>query len=282
MINLTFKEWIVVEEIRSLLTTLMEDSLQAALLHNNMMFSQAFGVQKNWFAMILAQAKNYAKGGDILTVASEAASEMLMSLHAKNPADKFWLGVKQILSLDDQTKEGQLMSFFTAAASMRARRFGQQYHKASDKNTHTMSSLSDLSAGSSIRGNSRSSLAVGSSMKKQFDIADTRAKTGEENNRVKELRQSVFAELGKMAAGANDKRSRERLILAKQVAAKALENPPELMPVDDLAALFPDISRGYIQKMRDEIKQALCTVLSDQGIHAKDCIMLKSKAKEVA
>ncbi len=270
MINTNFREWLCGQEVKTLLEAL--DVMKTTKDDYNSQLSGKLGLTNDWFGIILRIAQKRVKGQDMLDVSGDVAREIMMALTKEDPADQFYAGMKGIIQRVKSHLPGapkEMENLFATTAALRVRRYAGKIAKPTTWGHDTVS----MSVLDNVPGSSE--IASG-------NIKDKGTQPDDEQNVFDEIRGEVQMELEKQAQQANDSRSQERFRLAKKVAAKALENPPELMPVDDLAALFPDVSRGYIQKMRDEIKQALCTVLANRGVHAKDCVMLKNKTKEVA
>lgn len=260
MMATNFKEWLLDAEFKRLVEAVVyrrplteaDRSLDAAMQQNNFLFTQHLGgVRKNWFGIILGQAKNYGKGGDILTIASEAASELLMSLDKKDPADPFFHGVQQILALEDPgQKENQLAAFFTNAAMLRVRRFGGQYHRKKDQITKPFSALDKRGA---------------DSMSAIEAIPDEREPDDAEQ-RMNALRRGIMLQLDRMIAQGGDKRTVARLELAKRVAERRMENPPNFPSLEELMDMFPEVGKTTMFKILQDIQDAATAAAGSMGI----------------
>ena len=265
MMDATFREWLIDAEFARLLGAILleTDAFDAAMTTNNMQFTQAFGgIRKNWFGILIGQAQRYAQGQDILTTASEAATEMLMLLHQKPPGDQFVQGVQQILAIPDENEKAeQLTNFFATAARLRVRRHSGQFHRKKERGTTQFSTLDSGTGGSAI-----------SNVKDRSDPMDA-------EQRMDSLRRGILMQLEKMKHGANDKRTKERFELAKRVAEKRMENPPEFPGIDQLVTMFPEVGKTKLFQILQDIQAAATAAAADIGIDTAPIAAAKRSRK---
>jgi hypothetical protein len=254
MMDTTFRLWLIDEDWRSLLGAILleTDAFDAAMVSFNAQFAQAFGgIRKNWFGILISQAQRYAQGQDILTVASDAAQEMLQLLQTKPAGDQFVQGVEHILAIPDETQKAEeLTNFFATAGRLRVRRHAGQFHRRRDQMTTHFSAID----GGSASGGS----AVN-------NVRDRSSPTDSED-RMESLRRGIMMELEKMKQSANDKRTKERFELAKRVAEKRMENPPEFPGLDELEGMFPEVGRTKLFQILQDIQAAATAAASKIGI----------------
>jgi hypothetical protein len=237
-----FKAWLL----------LQEDAQQASVESNNAEFSNLLGVRKNWFGILMAQARKFVRGGDDTTVALMAANHLIMSL--RNPSDKLAQAM-----LGTRGDEGATTALFTKAAYLRVRRFAAEFIAGQyNKKTVNMSSLERKQGGNFGYG-------------KEF--ADTHRP--DENDRLERLKAKILAELRQMAE--ENPRSAERFRLAIQVAPARLENAPEMTGMDELMVRFPHIKKTNMFKIIQDIGNAYARVAAKSGDEALQAAIAKRR-----
>lgn len=249
MNSITFREWLFNQEIMGFLKLLVlreawDAAMKGASDQNNMQFNQLFGVQKNWFGIILGLAVKRVKGEEAFDVAQKAATDMLMSMHQKT--DKFYTGMAPLIQAQD---ENQIVAFFTNAAALRVRRYADRRAK-SFRDVHMSAITGDDSRGNQMHE----------------PIDNQRPEDGSEESQMEFLKNAVQMELERMSQTAKDPRSQKRLALAKQVAAKRLENPPNFPSMDELLQMFPDIGKTSMFAILQDIQDAFYRVAQSQGM----------------
>lgn len=261
--GITFKEWLFNQEIMGFLTLmkLREDAaLKGAADQNNMQFNQFFGISKNWFGIILNLVVQRVKGGESLDIAQKVATDLLMSMHQKSPTDKFYATMSELVKRGP-TADTDITKFFTNAAAIRVRRYLTK--RRGDMNVH-MSSLESP--------DSRTQMAE--------PVDNTRPEDGSEESQIDYLRNAIQMELERMSAAANDVRTQKRLKLAKEVAAKRLENPPNFPTLDELLQMFPDVNKTMMFTILQDIQDAYSAVADSEGMGGISSAIEKRRNKK--
>jgi hypothetical protein len=206
----------------------------------NEALGQSLGIEKNWFNIVVGQAARRTRGQDMFDVATEAANEIILSLATKD--DAFWDGIAPLIDSGD---DDQLSAYFTNAAALRVRRLAGRYQRRRDGQTVAMSTL-EGEDGKNWDAPGRPESAV--------VIADVVA--------------AIVEELGTMSQRAKDPRTARRLLLAQEVAEKRLENPPEVVGLDTLLTLFPDVKHTTMNTIIGDIQAAWSAVNEREEIAA--------------
>jgi hypothetical protein len=261
MMDTKFKEWLLDQEFGRLVEAVCavfmlkegNSEVDAAMISNNAELSRLFGIQKNWFGILLGAATKYAKGQDALGAASDAATEIIQGIRAKNEADPFYQGIAPLLQMPEgPDKERQITAYFTNAGSIRVRRLGTQFtRRKSDQQTKAFSVLDRQDIG----GRSIDQIEDGGS-----DMQDPQA-------RMDSMRRRIIMELEREKQKATHPDAIRRWELAKKVAEKRWENPPDFPSLDELAGMFPDVSRGLINKILGEIQEVSQRVAAEMGVN---------------
>lgn len=240
MTDILFVDWLHEQEWHSLLA-LLNENLDAASASNNHMLTSLIGVPYNWYGVAIQAAAQYVKGQDILIVVNDLIEHLVKSL--KNPTNSLAQSVAKVKDNPDE-----LTKLISTGIRLRARRFAEQFNDRKSKMTVNMSALQS-------KDNTKS-----------FDPASLKAPAANQFN-IEELKKAVIEELKKMASEAGDKRSQERLMFAaEKVAPERMENAPDLVPMDVLLAKFPDVSRGSMHNIINDIQKAFARVASKFGM----------------
>lgn len=258
-----FIEWLFNQELNQLLdfSTLREavDPLFSARRDLNSWLNRELHMEDNpmdWMGAIVGNAayrsNGGARGARPVDVASNVMSKLFIDL--TEPNSKLLQKLQPHIQAGNKT---DIIKIMRAALARRTQTQARYRTSAVEKASH-IGGMQGKDGG-----------------KSQFDTEapSTSSGVGDRPGQEKEadfynrMLMSIQMELEKMAnAPGVQKQSRERILLAKDVVAKKMENPSEFLSLDTLVAEFPHIKRGRLDSILDDIQQATSRVYSKEGL----------------